>query len=150
MSQHEPHERLARHEVKIGSERKLGIVFAIVFAVIGSWPLLRGSEPHWWSIALAAGFLAAGMLQPDILKPLNRLWFKFGLLLSKITTPIVMGLLFFITVVPTALVMRLRGKDLLHMRLDRDARSYWIVRTARARPRYHEESILIAPLAILT
>jgi hypothetical protein len=137
MSAGSTHETLAKaHEVKMGSERGFGIVFAIVFALIGIWPALHlGWRPafdpsllRWWSVAIAACFLTAAFVYPSVLQPLNRLWFRFGMLLSKIMTPIVMGLLFVLTVVPTALVMRLRGHDLLRRKLDRQAKSYWIVR----------------------
>jgi predicted membrane metal-binding protein len=128
VTQHEQHQRVAHHDVRIGSERSFGIVFGVVFTVIGAWPLLRGDEPRFWSLALAIAFLAAALLRPQVLGPLNWLWFKFGILLSKVTTPIVMGLLFVVAVVPTALVMRLRRKDLLNLRFQPEARSYWIVR----------------------
>lgn len=128
VTQHENHQRIGRHDVKIGSERSFGIVFGVVFSVVGAWPLLRGDQPRFWSLALAIGFLSAALLWPSVLAPLNRLWFKFGILLSKITTPIVMGLLFVVAVVPTALVMRLRRKDLLNLRFQPEARSYWILR----------------------
>jgi hypothetical protein len=137
MSAGSTHETLGQaHDVKMGSERGFGIVFAIVFALIGFWPALHvGWRPsfqpdhlRWWSLAIAACFLIAAFVYPSILQPLNRLWFRFGMLLSKIMTPIVMGLLFVLTVVPTALVMRLRGHDLMRLKLDRQAKSYWIVR----------------------
>ncbi len=77
---------------------------------------------------VAAAFSAAALLSPSVLHPLNRLWFAFGHLLSKVMTPIVMGLLYVLAIVPTAFIMRLRGHDLLRLKLDRDVKSYWIVR----------------------
>jgi hypothetical protein len=121
--EHEQHLRVAHHD-----ERSFGIVFGVVFTVIGAWPLLRGDAPRFWSLALAVAFLAAALLRPEVLASMNRLWFKFGILLSKVTTPVVMGLLFFVAVVPTALIMRVRRKDLLNLRFQPEARSYWIVR----------------------
>jgi predicted membrane metal-binding protein len=118
----------AQDGVKIGSERSFGMVFAAVFTIIAGWPLLRGGETRWWAFAIATIFLIAGIARPDALTTLNRVWFKFGLLLSRVTTPLVMGLLFFAVVTPTALVMRLRGKDLLKQRLEPEAQSYWILR----------------------
>jgi predicted membrane metal-binding protein len=129
MGQHQTHERYAREgEVTIGSDRGFGLVFAVVFALIGLWPAVRGGDPRLWSLAIAVVFLGAALYAPDVLRPLNRVWFSFGLLLSKIVSPVIMGLLFVTTVIPTALIMRLRGGDLLRLRLEREATSYWIVR----------------------
>jgi hypothetical protein len=120
----------------MGSDRGFGTVFAVVFGLIGVWPALSlrwlpsfdMNLVRWWSLAIAAAFLTVTIVYPSALRPLNRLWFLFGMLLSKVMTPIVMGLLFFLAVVPAALVMRLRGHDLLRLKLDRQAKSYWIVR----------------------
>jgi predicted membrane metal-binding protein len=123
------HERFARAApAKTSSDRSFGIVFCVVFAIIGLWPLIRGAEPRWWSVGVAVAFLVLALAAPKTLAPLNRLWTKFGLLLHRITNPIIMGLVFFLAVTPTALIMRLLGKDPLHRRIDRDAKSYWIER----------------------
>ncbi|TVR10341.1 MAG: hypothetical protein EA385_04310 [Salinarimonadaceae bacterium] len=125
MSTHEPAD--TRTEVKMGSERAFGIVFAVVFAVIALWPLLGGGGLRLWAAAICAGFLAAAFAAPRALKPLNVLWFRFGMLLHRIVSPIVMGFLFFVTVTPIGLLMRAFGKD--PMRLKRsEAKSYWIER----------------------
>jgi hypothetical protein len=84
---------------------------------------------------VAALFLAIALLYPSLLHPLNRLWFAFGLLLGRVMTPVVMGLLFVLAVVPTALVMRLRGRDLLRLKIDRESKSYWIMREPPGPPR---------------
>ena len=137
------HEPLAGgHEARMGSERSFGLVFAVVFAVIAVWPAARLSwPPHFdpglvriWLLSIAARFLAAGLLMPALLAPLNRLWFRFGMLLSRATTPLVMGVVFVLTVIPTALVMRLRGRDLLLLKIDRQAKSYWGVCASRLAP----------------
>ena len=113
-------------EVKMGSERGFGIVFAIVFLIIALFPLLGDGGVRLWSVGVAAVFGGLAFLAPKVLTPLNRLWFKFGMLLSRIVSPIVMGILFFVTVTPTGLIMRARGKDLLRQKMDPDAKSYWI------------------------
>ncbi len=113
-------------EVKMGSERSFGIVFAIVFLLIALFPLLGDGGVRLWSAGVAAVFGGLAFLAPKLLAPLNTLWFKFGMLLSKIMSPIVMGILFFVTVTPTGLFMRARGKDLLRQKLDPDAETYWI------------------------
>ena len=124
------HENLAReNEVEVGSERGFGIVFAVVFTIVGLWPLTGESgQVRMWALVVAAAFLVAAFVFPAILKPLNLLWFKFGLLLHKIVNPLVMGLLFFSTVTPTALIFKLLGKDPLRLKAQPEADSYWIPR----------------------
>jgi predicted membrane metal-binding protein len=111
-----------------GSERGFAIVFAVVFVLVGLWPLLSGGLVRAWALLIAAAFLLAGFAAPGILAPLNRLWFRFGMALGRIVSPIVMGVIFFGTVMPTGLVMRLFRKDLLRLRFDPAAESYWIPR----------------------
>ena len=131
MAEHQGfHESLEREtEVKTGSERAFGIVFSSVFSIIGLWPLIDGSAPRFWALALGALFLAAALVAPGVLAPLNRLWFRFGMLLHRIASPLAMALLFYLTVTPTALILRLAGKDPLRLKFDRAAKSYWIART---------------------
>jgi predicted membrane metal-binding protein len=117
--------------IATSSDRSFGNVFAVVFAIIGLWPVLFGDTARgarWWSLAIAAAFLAVALIRPEVLAPLNRLWTKFGLLLNRIVSPLVMGLLFFLVITPFALVMRLTGKDLLRLKRDPEAESYWIPR----------------------
>ncbi len=123
---HEDLER--RQEVKAGSERGFGLVFTAVFAIVALWPLLAGGGVRWWAAALAGVFAFAAVAAPKALAPLSRLWFRFGLVLHKVVNPLVMGLLFFSTVTPMALALRLFGKDPLNRRFDADAETYWIER----------------------
>ena len=123
------HERFTREDgVRSSSERVFGLVFAGIFGLIGLWPLWRGAALRWWSLGLAAAFLVAALLAPRALAPLNRLWFRFGLLLHMVVNPVAMALVFFTTVTPIALIMRATGKVPLRLRLDRDAPTYWIER----------------------
>ena len=116
-------------EVEMGSERSFGIVFAVVFVIIGMWPLVfHGGELRIWALAVALVFAVIAFAAPQILKPLNRLWFLFGMLLSRIVSPIVMGLIFFVTVTPIGLIRRLRHPDPLNQKFDPEATSYWIIR----------------------
>lgn len=115
-------------DVQVGSEKSFGIVFAVVFALIALKPLLDGLPPHWWAVVVAGCFLLAAFVAPPLLRPLNLLWFKFGLLLYKIVNPVVMALLYFTTLVPIGLLMRLCGKDPLNRSFDPAAKSYWIER----------------------
>lgn len=113
---------------KASSERSFGLVFAGVFAIIGAWPLLRGHEPRLWAFLLAAVFLLAGLFTPKLLRPLNLLWTRLGAILHHIVAPVVMGAVFFLTVVPVAMIIRLFGKDPLRLKL---ANSNWIEREPR-------------------
>lgn len=123
------HEQLVdRTEVRLGSERSFGLVFAAVFAIIGLLPLIAAHTPFYWAFGVAAAFLVAALAAPRVLAPLNRLWFRFGLLLHAIISPIIMGLLFYLVVMPTGMIMRLLGKDLLRLKFDPKADSYWIRR----------------------
>lgn len=91
-------------------------------------PLMHRGAPRWWALALAAAFVAAGFLAPGILRPLNKVWFRLGLMLNHVVSPIIMGVLFVVAFVPTALILRLRGKDLLRLKGNPAADSYWIPR----------------------
>lgn len=119
---------------KQGSDRSFGYVFAVVFALIGLFPLVRLETPRWWSLAVAAVVVVFAVLFPHRLHPLNRAWLAFGRLLHRIVSPLVMGAIFFLAVTPTALIMRLRRRDLLSLRRRPDLSSYWIEREAAAQP----------------
>lgn len=118
----------ASQERRGSSDRAFGIVFAVVFAVIGLRPVLAGGAIRPWSVALAAVFLAVALLRPRLLAPLNRAWTWLGLLLHHVVNPIVMGVIFYGVVTPIGLLLRMSGKDPLRLRLDRDAATYWIER----------------------
>jgi len=123
------HERLTRDEpVAISSERSFGFVFAAVFAIIGLWPLLDGDGPRLWSLGVAVAFAAVAVLRPALLAPLNRLWARFGLLLHHVVNPVVMAVLFFLTITPIGLIARLFRKDPLNLKFEPDRRTYWIER----------------------
>ena len=125
------HERLgpaAKDDVKLPTERSFAHVFAGVFALVALLPLVHGGAWRPWALGVSAVFLALGYGAPMILRPLNKLWFKFGLLLHAIINPVVLGAMFFVAVTPMALVMRLAGKKLLNMDYEPAAKSYWIER----------------------
>jgi hypothetical protein len=123
------HESFAREEtVILPSGRSFGIVMAIAIALLGVLNWWHRGHVWPWMGGIAALFLAAAYLCPAALKPLNWIWFKFGLLLHAVVNPIVMGLLFYVAVWPTGLVMRAMGKDLLRLKREPDRDSYWIVR----------------------
>lgn len=114
--------------VTAGSEKSFGIVFAIVFAIVGLWPVINGGEIRIPVIIVAGVFLALAFIFPKILKYPNLLWFKFGLLLGAVVAPVVMALVYFVTIVPFGATLRLMGKDILGVRFDPKAESYWVTR----------------------
>lgn len=123
------HESFSRDETMVaGSDRSFGLVMAAAFAVLALLNGWHGGHLWPWTAGLAGLCLAAALLFPAALNPLNRVWFKFGLLLHKVVNPIVMGLLFYGAVLPTGLVMRAIGKDLLRLKREPEADSYWIMR----------------------
>ena len=111
--------------IKIGSNRSFGIVFFIVFLLIASYPLTYGGEIRIWSLIISIIFLILGLLNSKILAPLNKIWFKFGILLGKIVSPLIMGIIFFLVVTPIGFTMRLLGKDVLNLKYNKN-KSYWI------------------------
>ena len=112
-------------DIKTSSNRSFGIVFFIVFLLIGVYPLLKGNDLRIWSLIISFIFLALGLINSKILTPLNRLWFKFGLLLGRFISPIIMGIIFFVVVTPIGIIMRLLKKDLLNLRYNKKE-TYWI------------------------
>lgn len=124
------HETLTRNEeVKGSSDCAFGVVFTVVFLIIGLWPLMSSAGPRTWALVVAGLTLTAALAYPSVLAPLNRLWTRFGLLLHKVVNPLIMGLIFFVTVTPTALIMKMLGKDPLNRKIDRNAKTYWIDRS---------------------
>ena len=114
--------------VKISSNRSFGFLFFVVFFVISLWPLKSQGDLRIWTLVLSLLFLILGALNSKLLTPFNKLWFKFGILLGSIASPIVMGAVFFIVVTPVGLIMRLLGKDLLRINKNKTLSTYWINR----------------------
>ena len=112
-------------DIKISSNRSFGIVFFIVFLIISLYPLLNSEPIKIWFLIIALIFLVLGLINSKILTPLNKSWFKFGIILGKIVSPFVMGIIFFLVVTPIGLIMRLFGKDLLNLKYNGN-KSYWI------------------------
>ena len=115
-------------DVKISSNKSFGIVFFVVFLITGLFPLINDQEIKVWSLLASLIFLILGLINSKILTPLNKVWFKFGIFLGKIISPIVMGLIFFLVVTPIAFLMRMLNKDLLNLKFSKNS-SYWIEKT---------------------
>ena len=112
-------------DIKIGSNRSFGVVFFVVFLLIGLWPILKGNELRIWAIVISLIFLILGILNSKILTPFNKVWFRFGIFLGNFISPIIMGIVFFLVVTPTGLIMKLFKKDLINLRKNNSS-TYWI------------------------
>jgi hypothetical protein len=115
-------------KLAVGSNRKFGITLGLVLGLLAVWPLVHHHAPRWWLLAVAIVLLAAGVFFPEVLSPLNRAWFKLGLALNAILGPVIMGVLFFGAVVPVGWLLRKQGEDLLSLKLEPEAATYWIRR----------------------
>ena len=116
---------MKNNNIKIGSNKSFGLVFFIFFLIVSLYPLVNGEDIRKWSLVLSIIFLVLGLTNSKILNPLNKLWFKFGILLGKFISPLIMGMIFFLVVTPIGLIMRAFGKDLLNLKYNKD-KSYWI------------------------
>ena len=114
-----------QEKIKLPSNRNFGIVFFIVFLLIALWPILNNNDIRIWSLIISFVFLALGSINSKLLTPLNKLWFKFGIFLGSIIAPIIMGIVFFLVVTPTGLIMKLFRKDLINLRKN-NSNTYWI------------------------
>ena len=112
-------------QIKVSSNKSFGLVFFIFFLIIAIYPLINSESIRLWALILSLIFLILGLFNSPILSPLNLIWFKFGIFLGKIVSPFIMGIIFFLVVTPTGLIMRLLGKDLLNLKFN-DNKSYWI------------------------
>jgi len=123
------HESLASfRKIEASSNRKFGLTIGAVLFALSLLPLLHHRAPHWWLVVVSAAFLIAGAIFPSILAWPNRLWFKFGLALNAVVSPIIMGALYFGAVVPIGWLVRRSGEDILALRLAPEASTYWITR----------------------
>ena len=112
-------------DIKISSNRSFGIVFFVVFLLIAFYPLTYSGELRLWSVIISLIFLVLALINSKILTPLNKLWFRFGIFLGKIISPVIMGIIFFLVVTPIGFIMRLLGKDVLNLKYSKN-KSYWI------------------------
>ena len=112
-------------EIKLPTNRNFGMLFFLVFSIISLFPLLNHENIRIWSTIIALVFLVLGLLNSKFLTPLNKIWFRFGIILGNFVSPIVMGIVFFVIVTPTSLIMRVLGKNLLNLKKG-DKKTYWI------------------------
>ena len=118
--------RVDSDKIKISSNRSFGLLFFVVFLIVSLWPLTSVGSIRIWSAIISAVFLILGLINSRLLTPLNVFWFKFGMILGAIISPIVMGIVFFLVVTPTGFILRIMGKDLLNKKYDKKKNTYWI------------------------
>ena len=114
-----------KNSIKISSNRSFGLVFFIIFLIISLYPLLDKQEIRLWSLLIALIFLILGLINSKFLTPLNKIWYRFGMLLGNIVSPIAMSIVFFLVVTPTAIIIKICGKDILNLKKN-NSKSYWI------------------------
>lgn len=124
---HDEQQQRSNRDVQIGTNRTFGLVFASFFGILYAWQLWHDIPKHWL-LGSAIVFALLALIRPALLHPLNVLWFKFGLLLHAVTTPLILGAIFFVVVAPTGILMRMVGRRPLHLSKDTGASTYWIVR----------------------
>ncbi|MDX2222900.1 MAG: SxtJ family membrane protein [Rhodospirillaceae bacterium] len=129
------HESLERDPVPHASARAFGWVMTAVFAIVAAWPLMDGGGVRLWAAAIAASFALAALVRPALLAPLNRAWMALGQVLHAVVSPLIMGLVYAVAVIPTGLYLKLARKDPLRLTYDPSAQSYWIARTPPGPPR---------------
>ena len=115
-------------EINKSSNRSFGIVFFVVFLLVSLYPLINGDSIRYWALLISSIFLILGLLNSNLLTSLNKIWFKFGNLLGKIISPIVLGVIFYFIVTPIGILMRILKKDLLNLKFNNN-KSYWIEKT---------------------
>ena len=115
-------------EIKTGSNKSFGIVFFVIFIIIALWPLLKDENIRIWSIIISIIFLTLGLLNSKILTPFNKLWMRLGILLGAIVSPIVMGVVYFVVITPIGLIMKIFGKDVLNLKIDKNKNTYWTLK----------------------
>ena len=112
-------------DIKIGSNRSFGIVFFVVFLIIGLWPIINNGDIRNWSVIISAIFLVLGLLNSKVLTPLNKAWFRFGIFLGNFIAPIDMAIVYFLVVTPIGILMKIVKKDLINLKKNNN-KSYWI------------------------
>jgi len=119
---------MKQKEIKTSSNKSFGLVFFVIFMTIALWPLLNDENIRFWSIIVSIIFLILGLFNSKILTPFNKLWMRLGIFLGAIVSPIVMGIVYFAVITPIGLIMKLFGKDVLNLKIDKNKNTYWTLK----------------------
>ena len=117
-----------KSNIKMGSNRSFGLVFFVVFLILGLWPIKSGGDINIFLILISLIFLFLAIIKSKFLTPLNKLWFKFGMKLGALIAPIVMGVVFFLVVTPIGIIMKITGRDLINKKINKNIKTYWLNR----------------------
>lgn len=110
------------------SEKSFGITFSIVFLIFAFYPFIYSEGLRIWALIVSIIFFTLAIIFPKILKMPNKVWLRFGLVLGYIIPPILMTFIYYSVILPTGILMRIAGKDLLKLKSDKNIKSYWIIR----------------------
>ena len=110
------------------SNKSFGLLFFIIFLILGLWPLKNGENINFFFITVSVIFLLLSLINSKLLSPLNKLWIKFGEILGIIIAPLVMALIYFVILTPVSFIVRILGKDLLGLKFLKEKETYWIKR----------------------
>ena len=110
------------------NNKGFGLLFSVVFLIIGFWPMINAENPSFIFLLFALIFLILGLINSKLLTPLNKGWVKFGEFLGRIIAPIVMAAVYFVVLTPLSIIVRVFGKDLLKIKFSDKSKSYWIKR----------------------
>ncbi len=119
---------MKQKEIKTSSNKSFGLVFFVIFIIIALWPLLKDENIRIWSIIVSIIFLILGLLNSKILTPFNKLWMRIGIFLGAIVSPIVMGIVYFGVITPIGIILKLFGKDVLNLKIDKNKNTYWTLK----------------------
>ena len=119
---------MKQKEIKTSSNKNFGLVFFVIFMTIALWPLLNDENIRIWSVIVSIIFLILGLFNSKILTPFNKLWMRLGIFLGAIVSPIVMGIVYFAVITPIGLIMKLFGKDVLNLKIDKNKNTYWTLK----------------------
>jgi|TARA_B100000787_G_C16017910_1_gene217155 predicted membrane protein len=117
---------MSNKNIKISSNKSFAFVFSFVFVIIGLYPLINNEGLRYWSLFLSLILLLLGFRNSILLTPLNSIWFKFGLLLGKIFAPVVMGIVYFVVVYPTNLLLKIFKNDHMGIKYNKEMETYWV------------------------
>jgi Saxitoxin biosynthesis operon protein SxtJ len=123
------HERFEHQGTTTGSSnRSFGLIIGAALGVIGLWPLVTSNRPRGWALVLGGVFVLTALARPHLLASLNTAWTRLGLAMHRVVSPVVLGLVFYTTLTPIGLLMRMLGKDVLRLKRDPELSTYWIPR----------------------
>lgn len=120
---------MSQQILKLPTDRSFGLTFAVVSGLVAAWLWWKSSAHYPIALAVGGGFLLLALLVPVLLRPLNIVWMRFGALLNRIVSPVVLGVIYFVVLTPVATLFKLTGRDVLNRKFEADAASYWVERS---------------------